>query len=211
MPENEISGLAQVQASRGKVYIELKDGKRAEPDLRAALKLRRETGGLRSGIAWFSQAELGWALALQGRFEEAHALQAEAAQELRALLGPDAYQNALISVRRANAYDLQRDWPQAAAHFRDAIAIEEKFYGPDHYLHFSWNLGLAQVLAKTSDGQAEAAGIVDGLIERWRNSPDIVADYAELILLRCDLHARNQDFTAARKLASETCNIRDSS
>jgi serine/threonine-protein kinase len=204
LPENELSSLAQLLAARGKIWIELKEGKRAEPDLRAALKLRRETGGLRTGIAWFSQAELGWALALQGRFDEAHALQSEAERELRALLGADAYQNALISVRRGTAYNLQQDWHHAAAYFRDALAIEQKFYGPEHYLHFSWSLALAQALSRVSDGRDEAVQIVDGLIDRWRSNTDIAADYAELMLLRCDLHAAKQEFAIARTLAAET-------
>ena len=107
-------------------------------------------------------------------------------------------------MRRGIAYDLQKDLPTAARYYRDAIKIEEKVYGPEHYLHFSWNLALAQVLAKTRDTQAEAVGIVDGLIERWRNNPDIESDYAELMLLRCDLYAANGNFSAARTLAVET-------
>ncbi len=49
LPENETTSRAQMHATRGKIWMELEDGKRAEPDLRAALKLRREAGGLRSG------------------------------------------------------------------------------------------------------------------------------------------------------------------
>jgi eukaryotic-like serine/threonine-protein kinase len=201
LPESELNTLAQLLASRGKIWIEAKDGKRAEPDLRTALKLRRETGGLRTGIAWFSQAELGWALALQGRFDEAQALLAEAERELRSLLGPEAYQNALIAVRRGTAYQLQQDWRHAAASFREAIRIEEKFYGPDHYLHFSWSLSLAQVLSRLPDGRAEAMRLLDVLIQRWTGNPDIERDYADLVLLRCDLYADNHDLASARTLA----------
>lgn len=204
LPEKELNTLAQLLASRGKIWIEAKDGKRAEPDLRAALKLRRETGGLRTGIAWFSQAELGWALALQGRFAEAQELLGEAQRELRSLLGPEAYQNALISVRRGTAYELQQDWKNAAASFREAIRIEEKFYGPEHYLHFSWNLSLAQVLSRTIDGRNEAAHMVDELIGRWSKNPDIDQDFALLMLLRCDLYAFEHDLVSARTLAAST-------
>jgi eukaryotic-like serine/threonine-protein kinase len=201
LPENELSTLAQLLASRGKIWIELKDGKRAEPDLRAALKLRRETGGLRSGIAWFSQAELGWALALQGRFDEAQALLGEAEREMRALLGAEAYQNALILVRRGLAYELQQDWPSAATKLRDAIRVEEKFYGPEHYLHFSWSLELAKTLSRMDEKREEAAGLLDELIGRWGDNPDIDLDYAELTLLRCDLYAQAGDPASAGTLA----------
>jgi serine/threonine-protein kinase len=204
LPANDRSELAQIYASRGKIWIGLKDGKRAEPELRAALKLRRETGGLRTGIAWFSQAELGTALALQGRFDQAHALMSEAATELRKLLGPDAYQNALISVRRAGVYELQHDWPKAVDYYRTTLRIESKFYGPGHYPHFAWNLSLAQALSKTGDGQTEAADILDTLIAQWRDKPEIAEDYAQLMLLRCDLYAAKRDFAAARTLATQT-------
>lgn len=204
LPENELSSLAQLLAARGKIWIELKDGTRAEPDLRAALKLRRETGGLRTGIAWFSQAELGWALALQGRFDEAQALLGEAERELRALLGPEAYQNALILVRRGLAYELQRDWPNAATKLRDAIRVEEKFYGPEHYLHFSWSLELAKTLSRMDEKREEAAVLLDELIRRWGESSDIEQDYADLILLRCDLHAQAGDPVSASTLARKT-------
>jgi hypothetical protein len=110
----------------------------------------------------------------------------------------------LISVRRAITYDLQKDWRKAISYYRDSVKIEEKFYGPEHFLHFSWNLALAQALAHLDEGQDEAAAIVDALIGRWKDNSDIAADYAELMLLRCDLHARKKDFTAARTLAAET-------
>ncbi|MEO6688503.1 MAG: serine/threonine-protein kinase [Dokdonella sp.] len=204
LPPNEVGTLAQLLATRGKIWIELKDGKRAEPDLRKALKLRRETGGLRTGIAWFSQAELGWALALQGRFDEAHALLDEAEVKLRELLGPDAYQNALIAVRRAMAYQLQQDWPKAVPYFRESIRIEEKFFGSDHYLNFSWSLALAQTLSKSGDSREESTTLADALIRRWGEKNEIAGDYAELMLLRCDLHAGKRDYAAARALALKT-------
>lgn len=204
LPENAINDRAQMHASRGKLWLELKDGKRAEPDLRAALKLRRETGGLRTGIAWFSQAELGYALALQGRFDEAQTLLEEAEHELRSLLGPDAYQNALISIRRADSYALQRDWPNAIASYRETVRIGQKAYGPTHYSNFAWKFALAQSLAKVREDQAEAAAIVDTLMADWGDKPVIARDYAQLMLLRCELYAANHNFTAARELAAQT-------
>lgn len=204
LPENEATTLAQLLGNRGKIWIELKDGKRAEPDLRAALKLHRETGGLRSGIAWFAQAELAWALALQGRFDEAQKLLSEAEVQMSQLLGPDAYQNALVSVRRATAFSLQKDWRNAAAYLRESLRIEEKFFGPDHYLHFSWSLALAQSLSHMADRHDEAVQLLDTLIARWGGKDEIAQDYAELMLLRCDLYADKRDHEAARALATQT-------
>jgi eukaryotic-like serine/threonine-protein kinase len=204
LPESEINTRAQLLATRGKIWIELADGKRAEPDLREALRLRQETGGLQSGIAWFSQADLGWALALQGRFDEAHALVSEAEQKLSALLGPEAYQNALIAVRRGVVFELQHDWRNAARYFRESIRIEEQVYGREHYLHFSWSLALAKSLSHLSDGRDEAIHITDRLIKDWRGKPETAAEYAQLMLLRCELHTAEGEAQAAKKLATET-------
>ena len=142
--EKDVATLAQLLASRGRTWMDLKDGKRAEPDLRAALKLRREGGGLRTGLAWFSQAELGKALALQGRFDEAQALLGEAERELQSLLGPDAYQNALIKLRRGTAYELQHEWRSAAEAYREAIDRAKSM--AEHSCN-SWNAALAQMLS----------------------------------------------------------------
>jgi len=204
LPEKELTTLAQLLASRGRTWMDLKDGKRAEPDLRAALKLRREGGGLRTGLAWFSQAELGRALALQGRFDEAQTLLGEAERELQSLLGPEAYQVGLIKLRRGIAYELQHDWRNAAESFREAIRIGRLFYGPEHYLQFSWNLALAQVLSRLPDGREEATRLTEDLILRWSSNADIERDYAELMLLRCDLHAQDRDYASARALATTT-------
>ncbi len=126
----------------------------------------------------------------------------EAQVKLRELLGPDAYQNALICVRRASVFQLQQDWGNAAIHYREAIRIAEKFYGPDHFSGFSWNFGLAQVLSRLTDKRSEAAQLVDSLIERWGEKDDISREYAELILLRCDLYEDNRQ--SARELALNT-------
>ena len=204
LPAGDSGALAQLLATRGSTWIELGDGKRAEPDLREALRLRRESGGLRTGLAWFSQAQVGQALALQGRFAQAHALQQEAASQLLAIMGPDAYQNALIAVRRGITFELQGDWRNAAIFFREAIRVTEKTHGREHFTFFSWNLSLAQSLSKLSDGRDEATRIVDALIQSWGENSDITQSYAELMLLRCELHAHNGESAAARTLAVRT-------
>lgn len=195
---------AQILNTRGSIWIELADGARAEADYRKALELRRTAGDLRSGLTWFSQAQVGTATAMQGRYAEAHRLLAEAATEIRKLLGPDAYQNAMIAMRQANAYMLQGDFADAVPFWREAVRLIEKTYGRDHYGHFDWSFQLASALAETAAGQNEAAAIIDDLLARWTGKPQIAERYASLVLLRCRVHARAGEVQATRALAQST-------
>jgi len=199
--DTDTSTRAQLFATRGGTWIELGDGVRAEPDLREALRLRSESGGTRSGLAWFTQVQLGQALALQGKIDEAHALQSEAAGELRKQLGPDAYQNGMVALRRAQTYALEQDWLPAVVQMREAVRLVERTYGREHYGHFSWSLELASFLGQLEDGHAEAAELIDDLLARWSGKAEIEADYARLIALRCDLHARAGRPAEAARLA----------
>ena len=105
-------------------------------------------------------------------------------------------------LRRATVYQMQQDWPNAALQFRKAVRIADKFYGPDHYSGFSWNFGLAQVLSRLADTRGEATQLVDALVARWADKEEIANDYAELMLLRCDLNEGNRG--SARELALST-------
>lgn len=195
---------AQILNTRGSIWIELGDGARAEADYRKALERRRTAGDLRSGLTWFSQAQVGTAVAMQGRYAEAHRLLAESAAEIRKLLGPDAYQNAMIAMRQANAYMLQKDFQGAVAFWREAVRLIEKTYGQDHYGHFDWSFQLASALAESATGRKEAAAITDDLLTRWTGKPQIAERYASLVLLRCRLHADAAEAPAARVLARST-------
>ena len=200
LPENaDDAARAQILNTRGSTWIELENGAAAEADYRKALALRRKAGDQRSGLTWFTQAQVGTAVAMQGRFAEAHRLQAQAADEIRKLLGPDAYQNALIAVRRAQTWDLQKDHAHAAAQWREAVRLIEKTYGRDHFGHFEWSLELARTLARTRGGRMEAAAIADDLLERWDGNPQIAGRYPALVLVRCQLYqaAGEQDAAAA--------------
>ncbi|HPT56987.1 MAG TPA: protein kinase, partial [Casimicrobium sp.] len=118
-PESETALRAQILGARGGTYLELDEPAKAEPDLRETLRLRKQIGGLRSGQAWFVQAQLAESIGAQNRFAEANALLVEAATELRKLLGADAYQNALIATRHYKVLSKQGDWEGAIAAMRD--------------------------------------------------------------------------------------------
>ena len=184
--------------TRGSIHIELEDGVHAEADFREALILRRKSGDQRSGIQWYTQAQLGNALSLQGKFAEAHRLQAEAATELRALIGPDAYQNALIALRQWQTHVRQGDRRGSLPFLREALRIADKTYGRDHYMFADWSLELAGTLAAVPGGHDEAVRIADDLLARWPERTEFAGRYAGLVLLRCRLH---DDPSAAAALA----------
>ncbi len=200
LPAGEIGARAQLLAIRGGTWIELGDGARAEVDLREAVRLRRDSGGLRNGLAWYNQAQLGEALLLQGRLDEADALQAEAARELRALLGPDAYQNALIAQRWSKTLDARGDARGAAAQWREARRLVEKTYGNAHHGYFEMSVALAASLSTLVDGRTEAAAILDDLLAR-SDTPDFAPHYLGAVLLRCRLHVAAGERARAVALA----------
>lgn len=205
LPENaDVTTRVQILNSRGSAWIELGDGAKAEADYRKSLELRRKAGDQRSGLFWFTQAQIGNALAMQGQFAQAHKLQAESAAQIRKLLGPDAYQNALIAVRQASAYERQKDFRSAIPYWRESVRLIEKTYGRDHYGHFDWSLQLAKALEKSGGNRSEAATIADQLLARWTGKPQIAENYAELVLLRCRLYAADGKNQPARDLAHKT-------
>jgi serine/threonine protein kinase len=189
VPEGDHAARAQVLASRGRARLDRGDGVAAEPDLREALRLRRELGGERNGIAWYSQAELGMALSLQSRFDEAERLQREASDRLRALLGPDAYQNALLADRLAITYVRSRRWPDAIASLREAVRVAELTYGPDHVAVFEYRRKLVEPLSQQVPTRAEARALGDTLAATWNARADVAKSLAELAWHRAQAHA----------------------
>ena len=189
---------------RGSILLESGDGKGAERDFREVLRLLTSNNAPSNATALINRAQLGDALVLQGRFVEAHQLQAEAAEQLRLLMGADSYQNTLIATRRAGAYFAQGDWRNAAIHTREAIRIVEKVHGREHYNFFLWNLNLAGALLQLPDGRDEATQIADLLIESWQDNPQIAREVARLMLIRCELYSAAGNVAAARSLAAAT-------
>lgn len=203
-PDNEITLRAQILGVRGGTYLELDNPAKAEPDLRETVRLRKQTGGLRSGQAWFAQAQLAEAIGAQDRFAEANSLLVEAADELRKLLGADAYQNALIATRQYRVLSKQGDFHGAIAAMREAVRLSRKTYGAAHFGQLSWNLDLASALAKTKDGVAEATRIADELIAGWATNPKRGTEYARLLAFRCELYEMASQPEKARELAAAT-------
>ncbi|MEQ1595922.1 MAG: protein kinase [Casimicrobium sp.] len=203
-PESETALRAQILGARGGTYLELDEPAKAEPDLRETLRLRKQIGGLRSGQAWFVQAQLAESIGAQNRFVEANALLIEAANELRKLLGADAYQNALIATRHYKVLSKQGDWDGAIAAMREAVRLSKKTYGAGHFGQLSWNLEIALTLAKKPTGVVEATRIADELIASWAGNPKRGSEYTRLLAFRCELYETAGQPDKAQALAVTT-------
>jgi eukaryotic-like serine/threonine-protein kinase len=175
LPTGEVQTLAQLHASRGALFIARAEFDRAEPDLRQAMELRKQHGGLRTGLAWYSQAEWGVALAGLGRLEEAEAAQREARRELLALLGPDAYQNSLIAARLGDTLAQRGAFAEAAAELAEAERLVVAQAGPDSHNACQYRLQRAQALAQLPSRRDEARALVRDLQTRAVAQPELRA------------------------------------
>jgi hypothetical protein len=96
MPSPDTAERAQLLMNRGKLYLQLHRVDEAERDMREAFLLRRKVSGDGEGVTWFTASQWARGLARQGKFAEAERIQRDALARLAAILGPDAYQNALL-------------------------------------------------------------------------------------------------------------------
>jgi serine/threonine-protein kinase len=175
LPDGEMQTLAQLHASRGALLIARAEFDRAEPDLRQAMQLRKQHGGLRTGLAWYSQAEWGVALAGLGRLAEAEAAQREARQQLLVLLGPQAYQNSLMAARLGATLGQRGKHAEAAAELAEAERLVIAQSGPDNHNACQYRLQRAQALAQLPERRDEARSLLADLDARAKAQPELAA------------------------------------
>ncbi len=160
----------------------------AEKNLRLAVSLRKnESAQLKSGLAWFTQARLGWVVAHLNRFDEANQLLEEAAVELRKILGPNAYQNAMIAADRVDALMLQGRHAEALIQIDEAQRLTEIKYGrsDERFLRMASNRAIA--LSNLPGRKLEAIKLFDNLIQNWLNKKVWNDSYLQAVNLRCEL------------------------
>lgn len=200
-PDADLVTRAQIFMSRGEARIET-DPARAETDLREALRLRQQFGGSNPALAWFTQAVLGTAVGRQRRFAEAEALQREAFEQLRANLGADAYQNALILQQQAFVSAFKLDWATSAAQIRSAIAIVAKKYPEQHPISFHYRQALLDRLLHLPNAQDEALALANQLLTHWQDRPEVTGAMAELSSQAARAHAAVGDHVRAKEIAA---------
>ncbi len=207
LPDGDVAQRSQILSRRGGIYGELDQTEDAIADLRESLRLRKAAGGSNSGIAWFTQAQLAEAIGRRKTREsgiESEQLFDEAASELRRLLGPDAYQNALIAARRGSNHEIYQRWDDAAHQYAEAVRLSQRVYGPGkHFGQLAWGLAQAKVSARSDSKKTDAARIADTLIAEWRGNAAGGREYVNLILFRCELLVAAGEASKARALCTE--------
>lgn len=140
MPAEALSELAQLLTNRGRLHLvqgegDPKHADAAERDYRRAFELRRKSNGDNDGATWFAASQWGRALALKGRLQEAERVQRNALQRLDGILGPQAYQNALLLDALAETLMAAHRYDEATIVLQRALALTAKEYPQTHPLY----------------------------------------------------------------------------
>jgi serine/threonine-protein kinase len=151
MPPEATVELSQLMANRGRLHLLQGSFDRAEPDLRRAFELLRKSNGENDGFTWYAASQWGRAIAGQGHLQQAEHIQRDALARLSVILGPEAYQNALLQDALAETLVNAHRYREAAAVLRDALTITLKKYPNTNpvYLERKNKLNEAERLART--------------------------------------------------------------
>ncbi|HKY90423.1 MAG TPA: protein kinase [Nevskiaceae bacterium] len=161
LPEDSIMQRAGILRGEGRVALALGQADDGEALLRDAYELlRRSPGSERNGFTWYCAAEWGRGLLAQGKVRQAETVQREALSHLRAILGPDAHQNAMVMDVLATTLEQDAAGRAEAERLRrDALAIVAR-NNPRTSLAWSpYALSLARNLAMAGDRDAAEEGL----------------------------------------------------
>ncbi len=142
MPLDEPQELSQLLANRGRLRLMQGAFDKAEPDLRRAFEMRRKSNGETDGLTWYSASQWGRALAGQGHLQQAERIQRDAMSRVSTILGPEAYQNALLQDALAETLVKAHRYREAAAVLRDAMKITLKEYPNTHPVYLERKVAL---------------------------------------------------------------------
>ncbi|MDI1252322.1 serine/threonine-protein kinase [Thermomonas sp.] len=132
MPLDETLELSELLTNRGRLHLMQGAFDQAEPDLRRAFKMRRTSNGEHDGITWYSASQWGRAIAGQGHLQQAERIQRDAMARLSVILGPKAYQNALLQDALAETLIKAHRYGEATTILRDALMLTLKQYPNTH-------------------------------------------------------------------------------
>ncbi len=124
--------LAGSLMEQGLLFTNREDPERAEPLLREALEVSRQTWGPRHARTATASWILGEALAQKGTFDEAERLLNEALSIRREVYGPDHPHVALVLSSIGNLRLGQQRFEESEAAYRQALAIRTKHFGSGH-------------------------------------------------------------------------------
>lgn len=144
LPEGSHATLAQLLVNRGKLQLAQGAPDAAEADLRRGFELCKQHAGADDGITWYYASLWGTALARQGKLQQAERVQRDALARLNTILGPKAYQNALLLDELASTLMLSKRYSEAANMRRRALTITASKYDAHHPLYKTRAQALAE-------------------------------------------------------------------
>lgn len=137
MPDGNDDALSKLLFERGKLHLMLGEGDAAEADLRRTFELKRKLSGDGDGTTWYYASVWGQGLAMQNRFAEAERIQRDALVHLHAILGPNAYQNALLLDALTDTFMRAKRPNEALLTMRKSLALTAIKYPQTHPLYQS--------------------------------------------------------------------------
>lgn len=201
------AGRHELVKDRGQLKLEMGRYEEAERDLREAARLFRQREGEKSGFTWFVAGEWGRALLRTGKPEQAEKVQREALDRLGAIMGPDAYQNALVADALADTLEDRGSYAEAVALRRRALALTERKYAADHRFVASRQTHLARTLMARDGSPAEAGDLLDRAIATLRTSPGDTAWLARALVLKGRFFTNAKQPGPARPLLEEAVQL----
>lgn len=155
----------------------------AERDLAEAYALKRKLVGDGNAYTWFTAAEWGRSLASLHRYAEAEKIQRQALERIGALLGADAYQNAIVEDGLATTLEFANRTNEATTVRRDALRTTELRYPRTHRLWAKRAFMLAVDLAEGSTAdRAEALALAQASAEVLTVDPDDLEGNLSILL-----------------------------
>ncbi|MBN8482344.1 MAG: tetratricopeptide repeat protein, partial [Xanthomonadales bacterium] len=193
---------AQMLATRGDILVDLGRFGEAEPALREALRLRRESSGDGDGQVWYSQSE--WARALNGlgRHAEALAAQREALARMQSIMGGQAYQLTFVLRALAETCEAIGRVDESARLFARAAELAGARYGPFHTVTLQYRTSLASALRHSGDA-AGALAEADAILARRDGHAELGVHLARAALIKARVLDGRGEHLAARALARQ--------
>lgn len=135
MPAGNDDALSKLLLERGKLHLVLGEGDAAEADLHRAFELQRKLSGEGDGGTWYYASVWGQGLAMQDHFAQAERVQRDAIAHLHAILGPNAYQNALLLDALTDTLMRAHRPREALLTMRESLALTAVKYNTGHPLY----------------------------------------------------------------------------
>ncbi|HEX7129591.1 MAG TPA: tetratricopeptide repeat protein, partial [Rhodanobacteraceae bacterium] len=192
---------SQMFANRGKLWLAMARFPQAEADLRRAFEERHAEMGDKAGIVWYDEVLWGTALRALGRLEQAEQVQREALARLQQIIGPEGYQNTLLTDELVETLTARGKHEEAVQLARRSLAITAKTYPPSHPLMADRTMRLARALGASGlpAWRSEGVQVCDGAVRMLAQSSAKRPEYPSGLVDCAKLHLGIADKAGARE------------